>query len=207
MHVGRASRRSCMRWHDRGLGPGVRRSPRPSLLLRLRPLVRQAPRRPGPTRTTASSGACAPRPPACCNALALPDPVHAARAGARVPEQPLRAERRAAGAAGGALPVRAQLQRARAQRGRARVPAVRAAVPHHPGHPPLAARGRGRAGARAASGAARAQACPACVHTFVCMPAVRKGETAGGLGVQASRSDNDGATSACRALGCRACVT
>jgi len=139
--------------------------------------------------------------------LALPDPVHAPRAGTRVPEQPLRAERRAAGAAGGALSVRAQLQRARAQRGRARVPAVCAAVPHHPGHPPLAARGRGRAGARAASGAARAQACPACVHTFDCMPAVRKRETAGGLGVQASRSDNDGATSACRALRCRACAT
>ncbi len=67
MHVGRASRRSCMRWHDRGPGPGVRRLPRPRLLLRSRPLVRPAPRRPGPTRTTASSGACAPRPPACCN--------------------------------------------------------------------------------------------------------------------------------------------
>lgn len=68
------------------------------------------------------------------------------RTGAGVPEQPVRAERERAGAAGGALHVRAQLQCARARRQRARVPPLRAPVSHHPRHPPLPPRRRLRAG-------------------------------------------------------------
>ena len=79
---------------------------------------------------------CSNPPPHTCTRTGMASP-RLASAGPRVPEQPVRPDRAAPGAARGALPVRAQLQPQRPGGLRARVPPVRRRVPPDQRHPPL----------------------------------------------------------------------